>query len=75
MKLLWLRIRWRTRALLGIRDVRQFTLRQRIEEQEARRGRTRREEARDRRRLAFRLTGWALIFASLAVVAWVAVTS
>ncbi|MBZ6250541.1 hypothetical protein KVH27_19435 [Streptomyces olivaceus] len=33
----------------------------------------REEAARDRRRLALRLTGWALLLAALAVVAWVAV--
>ncbi|HZF92050.1 hypothetical protein [Streptomyces sp.] len=35
----------------------------------------RRQEAWDRRRLAIRLTGWALLLAALAVVAWVAATS
>ncbi|MER6832676.1 hypothetical protein ABT320_01580 [Streptomyces cellulosae] len=33
------------------------------------------EARRDRRRLAFRLTGWALLLAALAVVLWVALTS
>jgi hypothetical protein len=32
----------------------------------------REEAARARRRLAFRLAGWALLLAALAVVAWVA---
>ncbi|WP_318202937.1 hypothetical protein [Streptomyces sp. SCL15-4] len=75
MRLACLRVRLYARAALGIRDVRQFTLRRRIEALKARRGRMRREEARDRRRIAFRLTGWCLLLASLAVVAWVTVTS
>jgi hypothetical protein len=33
-----------------------------------------REDARGRRRLALRMTGWALLLAAYAVVAWVAVT-
>lgn len=32
MTLLWLRVQLRARALLGIRDVRQFTLRSKIDE-------------------------------------------
>jgi hypothetical protein len=35
----------------------------------------REEDARDRRRLATRLAGWAVLLAALATVAWVAVHS
>jgi TRAP-type C4-dicarboxylate transport system permease small subunit len=34
-----------------------------------------REAARDRRRLALRLTGWCLMLACLAVIAWVGMTA
>jgi hypothetical protein len=34
-----------------------------------------REAARERRRLALRLTGWVLLISGLAVVTWVAVTN
>jgi hypothetical protein len=67
MRLAWLRIRFTVRKALGIRDVRQGTLRRRITELEAQRG-----MSREQRRLMLRLAGRAVLVAALAVVIWVA---
>lgn len=69
MRLVWLRVRFAARAALGIRDMRQGTLRQRIRELE-----DDREAARVRWRLLCQLAGWSVLVAALAVVAWVAMT-
>lgn len=67
MRLAWLRIRFTVRKALGIRDIRQGTLRQRINELESQRGMSR-EPLR-----AAQLLGRCLFVAALAVVVWVAI--
>lgn len=64
MTLLWLQVRLRFRQMLGIDDVRNGRLQLEIE---------RRERARLRQRRVFRLIGWCLLVASVAVIVGVAV--